>query len=36
LIEHALLSANVPIDPTRPGKLVIKSVSGQQRPRRPA
>lgn len=36
LIEHALLSSAVPIDPTRPGRLVIKSVSAQQRARRPA
>jgi hypothetical protein len=35
LIEHALLSATVPIDPNRPGRLVIKSVSEQQRSRRP-
>jgi len=36
LIEHALLGATVPIDPTRAGRLVIKSVSEQQRSRRPA
>ena len=36
LIEQALLSAAVPIDPTRPGQLLIKSVSASQRPRRPA
>lgn len=36
LIEQALLNAPVPIDPTRPGRLIVKSVSAQQRPRRPA
>lgn len=36
LIEQALLHAAVPIDPTRPGRLIIKSVSEKQRPRRPA
>lgn len=35
LIEQALLHATVPIDPTQPGRLVIKSVSEKQRPRRP-
>jgi hypothetical protein len=35
LIEQALLHATVPIDPTRPGRLLIKSVSEKQRPRRP-
>ena len=36
LIEQALLSATIPIDPTRPGRLVVKSVSEAQRSRRPA
>jgi hypothetical protein len=36
LIEQALLHAAVPIDPTRPSRLLIKSVSEKQRPRRPA
>jgi len=35
LIEQALLHAPVPIDPTKPGRLVIKSVAEAQRPRRP-
>ena len=36
LIEQAMLNATVAIDPTRPGRLVIKSVSANQRSRRPA
>jgi hypothetical protein len=36
LIEQALLAAAVPIDPTQPGRLVIKSVADKQRSRRPA
>ena len=36
LIEQALMHATVPIDPTRPGRLLIKAVSEKQRPRRPA
>ena len=36
LIEEALDQADVPIDPTEPHRLVIKSVSAKQRPRRPA
>lgn len=35
LIEQALLHATVPIDPNQPGRLVIKSASEKQRPRRP-
>ncbi len=35
LIEQALLNATIPIDPTRPARLIIKSVSEKQRPRRP-
>ncbi len=35
LIAEALARATPPIDPTRPGKLIIKSVSAKQRPRRP-
>ena len=33
---EALDQADVPIDPTEPHRLVIKSVSAKQRPRRPA
>jgi len=36
LIAEALASAKVPIDPKGQGKLVIKSISAKQRPRRPA
>ena len=36
LIAEALTRATPPIDPTRPGQLIIKSVSAKQRPRRPA
>ncbi len=36
LIEQALLHAAVPIDPTKPGRLLIKSVSEKQRARRPS
>jgi hypothetical protein len=35
LIEEALDQANVSIDPSAPHRLVIKSVSAKQRPRRP-
>jgi hypothetical protein len=35
LIEQALRSAKVAIDPTRRRALVIKSISARQRPRRP-
>ena len=35
LIEQALDHADVPIDPSGPHRLVIKSVSAKQRPRRP-
>ena len=36
LIEQALMHAAIPIDPTKPGRLLIKSVSDKQRPRRPS
>lgn len=36
LIAQALELASVPIDPAQPRRLVIKSVSAKQRPRRPA
>lgn len=36
LIEAAVASAKVPYDPARAGQIVIKSVSAQQKPRRPA
>lgn len=35
LIAHAVESAAKPIDPTLPGRLVVKSISAKQRPRRP-
>jgi hypothetical protein len=35
LIAEALARATPPIDPTRPGRLIVKSVSAKQRPRRP-
>jgi hypothetical protein len=35
LIGEALARAEPPIDPAAPGRLVIKSVSAKQRPRRP-
>ncbi len=35
LIAEALARATPPIDQTKPGKLIIKSVSAKQRPRRP-
>lgn len=35
LIAEALARATPPIDQTKPGKLVIKSISAKQRPRRP-
>ena len=35
LIAEALARATPPIDPTKPSKLIIKSVSAKQRPRRP-
>jgi hypothetical protein len=35
LIDLALDSAKVPLDNTAPGKLIIKSISAKQRPRRP-
>jgi hypothetical protein len=35
LIQAALASARVKLDPAAAGKLVIKSVSAKQRPRRP-
>lgn len=36
LIKEALARAVVPIDRTRRGRLIIRSVSAKQRPRRPA
>jgi hypothetical protein len=36
LIKEALARARVPIDGTRRSRLVIRSVSAKQRPRRPA
>jgi hypothetical protein len=36
LIAAALASAKQPIDPAAHGKLIIKSISAKQRPRRPA
>jgi hypothetical protein len=36
LMDQALLNAKVPIDSGGEGRLVIKSVSAKQRPRRPA
>ena len=36
LMAHALRRAETGIDPTAPGKLVIRSISAKQRPRRPA
>lgn len=35
LIAQALAQSPLTIDPARPGKLVIKSISARQRPRRP-
>jgi hypothetical protein len=35
LIAEALARATPPIDSTRPGRLIVKSVSAKQRPRRP-
>jgi len=35
LIAEGLARATPPIDPTQPGRIVIKSVSAKQRPRRP-
>jgi hypothetical protein len=35
LISHAAKRAVVPFDPDVPGRLIIKSVSAKQRPRRP-
>ena len=36
LVDHAVARARTPIDATRRGRIVIKSVSSTQRPRRPA
>ena len=36
LIAEALQRAAKPLDPSAPGRLVLKSVSAKQRPRRPA
>lgn len=35
LMDEALRSAKVPLDPTQPYRLIIKSISAKQRPRRP-
>src|SRR5262249_18408744 len=35
LIDEALLNAKVPFDPAQPRRLIIKSISARQRPRRP-
>jgi hypothetical protein len=35
LIDAALARARVPLDPAREGRLVIRSISAKQRPRRP-
>jgi hypothetical protein len=36
LMANALRRAEAGIDPTAPGRLVIRSISAKQRPRRPA
>lgn len=36
LIAEALARAAPPIDPTQPARLIVKSISAKQRPRRPA
>ena len=36
LIAESLARATPPIDPIQPGRLIIKSVSAKQRPRRPS
>lgn len=36
LIAQALELAEIPIDPAQPRRLIIKSISAKQRPRRPA
>jgi Domain of unknown function (DU1801) len=36
LMSHAIARAAIPFDSTAPGRLIIKSVSAKQRPRRPA
>jgi hypothetical protein len=36
LIAQALEKTDRPIDPDQPGRLIIKSISAKQRPRRPA
>jgi len=35
LIAESLARATPPIDPSKPGRLIVKSVSAKQRPRRP-
>jgi hypothetical protein len=35
LIAESLARATPPIDPTKPGRLIVKSVSAKRRPRRP-
>jgi hypothetical protein len=34
-MDEALAASPRPIDPARPGRLIIRSVSEKQRPRRP-
>lgn len=36
LVARALAAARVPLDPSAEGRLVIRSISAKQRPRRPA
>jgi len=36
LMEEAVARAKVPLDPANPHRLIIKSISAKQRPRRPA
>lgn len=35
LMAQALARAPIPLDPSKPGRLVIRSISAKQRPRRP-
>lgn len=35
LVAGALAKADLPVDPSAPGEIVIKSISAKQRPRRP-
>jgi hypothetical protein len=36
LMGHALARASLPFDPFQPNRLIIRSISAKQRPRRPA